>query len=149
MTETTLDWLFHPRSIAVVGVSDRKPHIKDLFLNSQRNMGFAGQLYAVSNRKEAVSGYPTYARVSDIPGPVDHVILAVPAARVRAVLEDCVAKGVRSVHAFTSGFAFVVALDFDARFTFVSISVSVSGFLLPLNTSLNIIFTPIKHSISF
>jgi len=105
MTETTLDWLFHPRSIAVVGVSDRKPHIKELFLNSQRNMGFAGQLYAVSNRKDAVSDYPTYTRVSDIPGPVDHVILAVPAAQVREVLEDCAAKGVHSIHAFTSGFA--------------------------------------------
>ena len=100
-----LDWLFHPRSIAVVGVSNRKPRITDLFMNSQKNMGFQGELYAVSARGEKIAGYPTYKRITDIPGPVDHVILSVPAARVREVLEDCAAKGVRSVHAFTSGFA--------------------------------------------
>lgn len=100
-----LNWLFHPRSIAVVGVSPRKPHITNLFMNSQKNMGYGGALYAVNGRGEDIPGYPTYKRIVDIPGPVDHVILAVPAASVLDVLEDCASKGVRSVHAFTSGFA--------------------------------------------
>ncbi|MBU2550621.1 MAG: CoA-binding protein [Proteobacteria bacterium] len=100
-----LDWMFHPKSIAVIGASDRKPHIKDLFLNSQRNMGFQGPIYAVNAGGDPVSDYPTYKTISDIPGPVDHVILAVPAARVWEILQEVALKGVRSVTAFTSGFA--------------------------------------------
>ena len=62
MTEMTLDWLFHPRSIAVVGVSERKPHIKELFLNSQRNMGFAGLAFRPDLIQE--SGNISYASQS-------------------------------------------------------------------------------------
>jgi acyl-CoA synthetase (NDP forming) len=103
-TDESLEWLFHPRSIAAVGISDRKPHLRELFLDSQRYMGFRGKLYAVTARGEAVADFPTFKRLTDIPEPIDHVIITVPAARIREVLEDCAVKGVRSVHAFTSGF---------------------------------------------
>jgi acyl-CoA synthetase (NDP forming) len=103
-SEESLEWLFHPRSIAVVGVSDRKPHIRALFLDSQRSMGYEGQLYAINTRGESVGDFPTFKRLTDVPGHVDHVIITVPAAHIREVLADCAAKGVRSVHAFTSGF---------------------------------------------
>jgi acyl-CoA synthetase (NDP forming) len=102
--DESLEWLFHPRSIAAVGISDRKPHLRELFLDSQRYMGYEGQLYAVTARGEPVADYPSFKRLTDIPEPVDHVIITVPAARIREVLEDCAAKNVRSVHAFTSGF---------------------------------------------
>ncbi|MBW1643773.1 MAG: CoA-binding protein [Deltaproteobacteria bacterium] len=100
----SLEWLFHPRSIAAVGVSDRKAHLRELFMDSQKAMGYEGKLYAINITGEQVSDFPTYKRLADVPGPVDHVIITVPAARIREVLNDCTAKGVRSVHAFTSGF---------------------------------------------
>jgi acyl-CoA synthetase (NDP forming) len=100
----SLEWLFYPQSIAAVGVSDRKAHLRELFLDSQRAMGYEGKLYAINVKGEPVSDFPTYKRLTDVPGPVDHVIITVPASRIRDVLNDCVTKGVRSAHAFTSGF---------------------------------------------
>ena len=35
--DDSLEWLFHPKSIAVVGVSNRKPHLREMFLDSQRH----------------------------------------------------------------------------------------------------------------
>ena len=67
----------------------------------------AGQpnIYPVNPKADVIDGLPAYARLTDIPGPVDHVISAIPAQYVLPMLEDAAAKGVRSLHLFTAGFA--------------------------------------------
>ena len=100
-----LDSLFRPRSVAVVGVSPREPNRNRFFLDSMKGLGFRGPLYAINATGEQVGEYPTYRRLIEIEGPVDHAILAVPAASMMTVLEDCSAKGVRSVAIFSSGFS--------------------------------------------
>ena len=67
----------------------------------------AGQpnIYPVNPNADEIDGLTAYARLTDIPGPVDHVISAIPAAYVLDMLEDASAKGVRSIHLFTAGFA--------------------------------------------
>ena len=104
--------IFRPRAIAVVGSarsqgdSQTVPH-SFFFVMSLRNMHFEGPLYIVSR-----SGSPhpsldemVFPSLLDIPGPVDHAILCVPAAAVPGVLEQCAAKGVRSAAIFSSGFS--------------------------------------------
>jgi acyl-CoA synthetase (NDP forming) len=100
-----LERIFRPRAVAVVGASPRRLNYNRVFLLSLREMGFRGGLFAVNAQGESLEGFPTYSKVSDIPGPVDHVIVAVPAPAVKEVLADISAKGVRSVAVFTSGFA--------------------------------------------
>ena len=55
-------------------------------------------------RQPAVRGIRAYPTVRDIPDPVDLAVVAVPAERVDAVLDDCLAKGVRTLVVVTSGF---------------------------------------------
>jgi acyl-CoA synthetase (NDP forming) len=112
-----LEWLFHPRSIAVVGstrmdkATDKVPH-SFFFTVSLRVMKYSGEIYVVSRSAEsaasAASNAPgrekTYPSLLDIPGPVDHVILCTPARAIPEVLADCVEKGVRSAGIFSSGF---------------------------------------------
>jgi acyl-CoA synthetase (NDP forming) len=86
-----------------VGVSDKLANAGKGFLDTQKTMGFKGKLYAI-NPKSKIEGFDTYPSLRDIPGPVDHVIIAVPASAVPSVIEDCVRKGVRSAAIFTSGF---------------------------------------------
>lgn len=88
-----------------MGVSPKELNANWFFLQSLREMGFQGQLYALNLKGEPVGGVPTYRRLVDIPEPVDHVIVAVPAASVWEVLQDAAAKQVRSVAVFTSGFS--------------------------------------------
>jgi acyl-CoA synthetase (NDP forming)/RimJ/RimL family protein N-acetyltransferase len=97
--------LLHPASIAVVGASRRTASIGHRFLDNIMRGGFAGPVYAVNNEALEVLGLPAYARVGEIPGQVDLAVVAVPAASVLPVVDECAAKGVRYLLVASAGFA--------------------------------------------
>ncbi len=98
-----MDAIFHPRSMAAVGASERIDNQGIHFLNGYQKNGFKGELYAVNAGKK-IERYPTYASVADIPGPVDHVKICIPSRGVPEVMRDCAKKGVKVVTIFSSGF---------------------------------------------
>ena len=97
-----IDPLFHPRSIAVIGESSTAK-IGPGFLDAHVNQGFPGKLYAI-NPKGKVRDFETYPSLSDVPGPVDHVIISVRAEFLMPIIRECVQKKVHSAQMFTSGF---------------------------------------------
>jgi len=101
-----LDAIFHPRSVAVVGASPWSYGAGGAgagYLLSLREMGCPA-VYPVNPKHEEIEGFACYASLGDIDGPVDHVISALPARAVPRLVEDCIAKGVRTLHLFTAGF---------------------------------------------
>jgi succinyl-CoA synthetase alpha subunit len=102
-----LDYIFHPESIAIVGISAdlTKIWIKQLYVDSLLKGGYDGRIYLVNPRGGEMMGFPIYRSLLDIPGPVDHVIVSVPAPYTPAILEECCHKGVKVVHVFASGYA--------------------------------------------
>ena len=100
-----LDRLFNPESVAVVGSKQVDDH------NWLRTvLPFQGSKYHVNlDQSEWASaeelGFPNYASLLDVPGPVDYVIVSVPAKVVPYVIKDCIAKGVLGVHLYTAGFS--------------------------------------------
>jgi acyl-CoA synthetase (NDP forming) len=101
-----LDYIFHPRSIAVVGVSGKARDWGggNMFLAGLQKFGFPGPLYPINPRVEEVLGLPCYPSLSAVPGPVDHVISSIPAEGVLPLMDDAAKKGVHSIHFFTAGF---------------------------------------------
>ncbi len=98
-----LDSIFHARAMAVVGVADRIENMGMAFLMGYRDSGFQGEQYAVHPTK-IMTDFETYPSLTAIPGPVDVVIICVPAKAVPQVMADCAAKGVKGVAIFSSGF---------------------------------------------
>lgn len=101
----SLDDIFHPRSVAVAGVSPNQPGFAGVglgFLIAVKEMGHEA-LYPVNPKYDEVEGLKCYTSVRDIEGPVDHVISSVPVKVVPQLIEDCITKGVRSIHFFTAG----------------------------------------------
>jgi acyl-CoA synthetase (NDP forming) len=98
-----LDYLFHPRSVAVVGASTQEG--PGSFVTAILEMGFEGDLYPVNPKAEMISGLKCYPRLSDIPGDVDHVISSVPLRFVEGLVEECAGKNVKTLHFFTAGFS--------------------------------------------
>ncbi|MDQ6896768.1 MAG: GNAT family N-acetyltransferase [Actinomycetota bacterium] len=96
--------LLHPTSIAVVGAGRRPSSIGHRFLRNIMDGGFTGPVYAVNSEALEVLGLPTYARLSEIPGPVDLTVIAVPADAVLDVVDECASKGVRSLVVASAGF---------------------------------------------
>ncbi|MEX2374748.1 MAG: CoA-binding protein [Dehalococcoidia bacterium] len=102
-----LDPVFHPRSIAVVGVSSRESARAPGFLGALLDLGYhqRHQLYVVNPRATEVRGIPSYPTVLDCPDPIDHVISLIPREGAQELLRQAIQKGVRSIHFFTAGFS--------------------------------------------
>jgi acetyl coenzyme A synthetase (ADP forming)-like protein len=95
---------FEPRSVAVVGANRSRGRIGSEILHNLIASGFRGTLHPVHPAAPELQGITTHPRVTDIPGPVDLAVVAVPAEQVLAVVDDCIAKGVRGICVISAGF---------------------------------------------
>jgi acyl-CoA synthetase (NDP forming) len=103
-----LDQIFHPRSIAIVGVpSGGGKGMGGGFLGSLLELKFQENhdLYPVNPKIDEIDGLRCYPSILDIEGHVDHVISMIPARFVPTLVDQCIEKGVRSIHFFTAGFS--------------------------------------------
>ena len=98
-----LDSIFHPRSVAVVGVP-RGLKTGKLFLMALQDQDFRGKIYPVNPAADYIDGLKAYPTVSAIPDPVDLAIILVPENGGREAVADCSAKGVKGAILFTSGY---------------------------------------------
>ncbi|MSQ30227.1 MAG: hypothetical protein EXR68_07060 [Dehalococcoidia bacterium] len=112
MPEHTLDPIFHPRAIALVGVSSSEDTGSrggggGGFLASLLEQGFEQRhgLYPVNPKMTTVRGLPCYPTLLDTPDPVDHVISLIPARAVPTLVDQAIQKKVRSIHFYTAGFS--------------------------------------------
>ncbi len=86
--------LFEPAVVAVVGASRERGKIgAEIFHNLQGV--FQGTVVPINPRADEIKGARCYPRITDVPGPVDLAVIAVPSERVEAAIDDCAAKGVR------------------------------------------------------
>ena len=101
----SLEPLFRPRSIAVLGASSSPTKVGGRPVAALIQNRYEGAVYPVNPRSAIIQGLPAFASVKDIPGAVDLAICTVPPGAVMSVLGECAEKGVGSLVVFTSGFA--------------------------------------------
>ncbi len=82
-------------SVALVGASERGKWQR-LIYDNLREFGYAGRVFLVNPRQSKVYGEPCYPSLRELPQPVDHAIVIVPALGVADVLTDARAAGVKS-----------------------------------------------------
>ncbi len=95
-----LDEIFLPRSVAVVGSSPKEFYTLSLMMGKLRD-----HFYPVNPNYQEIHGIKCHASILDIAEPVDYVILDLPARYVLKTVDECIRKGVKCIHAFTSGFS--------------------------------------------
>ena len=99
-----LDAIFTPRSVAVVGASERPGSIGRAVLWSLLSSPFGGTVYPVSDKRPSVLGIKAYRDVEQIPEIVDLAVIVTPADSVPAVIGQCVAADVRGAIVISAGF---------------------------------------------
>jgi len=99
-----LDEIFAPRGVAVVGVSPVGRGFATGILSSLLAAHFPA-IYPINPRYTEVMGLPCHPNLQSVPGVIDHVVVSIPAESALSLLDDCAAKGVKSVHFFTAGFS--------------------------------------------
>ncbi len=96
--------LFTPRSIAFVGASSQLGKWGQMLTANTLGGGYQGEVYLVNPRGGTMLGRPVYRRVAQIPGPVDLVVVTIPAAKVIDLLPQCRDMGIHHMVLITSGF---------------------------------------------
>lgn len=104
MTRHYLQNLFIPRSVAVVGASERQDSLGRYALDNLLSAGFSGELVAVNPKYQKVAGLPCFGSLAAIGHPVDLALVATPARSVPALLEDAGRAGVHNAVVLSAGF---------------------------------------------
>ncbi len=117
-----LDFLFKPRSVAVIGASNRKLTIGYRILENLVESGFTGRIYPVHPKEEKIRELKTYPSILDVPEEVDVAHIVVKNALVPAILEDCARSKVRSVIINTAGFSEVGSEGADLEKSIIEIA---------------------------
>jgi acyl-CoA synthetase (NDP forming) len=95
--------LIAPRSVAVVGVSERPNAFGS---RTVRNMkSFDGRLYQINAKHTELAGRPCYPNVRALPETPDCVVIATPRETVESIALECAACGVGAILVFAAGFA--------------------------------------------
>jgi len=107
MNPSSLEYIFHPQSIAVVGASTDplRWFINEFYIEPLLKLGYNGKIYAVNPRGGEILGLPVYRCLGDVPGPVDHVVSCIPARETLGLIEECRRVGARVLQLYTAGFA--------------------------------------------
>lgn len=99
-----LDYIFRPRSIAVIGASRQPKKIGREIIRNLLEFGFQGKVFPVNPNADEVNSIKCYPTVLDIPDPVDLAIITVPREKIWDVIDDCSKKGIRGLLVITAGF---------------------------------------------
>ncbi|MGM7778904.1 acetate--CoA ligase family protein [Arthrobacter sp. KNU-44] len=95
--------LFHPRRIAVLGASGKRPNLANRFIRNLRAGGFDGTIVPVHPAADEIEGLPTVASLADVNETLDYAFVALPGARVAKALGQGAGK-VRFAQVVSSGF---------------------------------------------
>ncbi|UAJ11913.1 acetate--CoA ligase family protein [Glacieibacterium megasporae] len=100
-----LDRLLRPRSVVIVGASDKPGSLGALVLANLERQGFAGPIHLVNPKRSEIGGRPCVASVDDLPPGIDAAVLAIPRAGVLDVIRGLAARSVGAAVVFSAGFA--------------------------------------------
>ncbi|MDA0168285.1 CoA-binding protein [Solirubrobacter taibaiensis] len=108
-------FIFAPRSVAVVGASERAgSYGGEVLLNLDR-LGYGGRVFAVNPKRAAVHGVAAVPSLDDLPEVPDAVVIAVPAADATDVVARAAALGCGGAVVFAAGFAEARGAELQAR----------------------------------
>ena len=97
--------VLHPRAVAVIGASRRRGTIGGEIFHNLLEAGFNGPVYPVNPSATVVQAVPAFPSILMVPGPVDLAVIAVSAARVLQVAQECAEKEVKAMIVISAGFA--------------------------------------------
>jgi acyl-CoA synthetase (NDP forming)/GNAT superfamily N-acetyltransferase len=100
----SIERLLTPRSVAVIGASTDPGKLGHVVFGNLMAYGFQGPVYPVHPEARHVGGVRAYPSVLDVPDDVDLAVVAVPAAAVAGVVEECARKQVRGLVVLSGGF---------------------------------------------
>lgn len=101
----SLDRLFEPRAIVLVGASPDRNKLPGRPLSYLQRYGFQGKIYAVNPKYQEIAGIQCFPSIEALPEGIDLALILLPAAGVAQVLEACGKHGIPYAISIAGGFA--------------------------------------------
>ena len=104
MSVRNLDRLFKPRSVALIGATDRAGSVGTVLLRNLRRARFAGELLLVNPHRQTLDGMPVYPDIASLPQTPDLAIIVTPPDTVPALVAALGVRGIKAAVVITAGF---------------------------------------------
>lgn len=104
MEKNPLEVMFKPRSVAVIGATERQGSVARTILWNLLSTSFGGTIFPVNPKYGSILGIKAYPSVGAIPDEVDLAVIVTPAKTVPGLIQECADKGVRAAIIISAGF---------------------------------------------
>jgi acetyltransferase len=95
---------FKPKTVALIGASEREGSVGRTTLVNLLSGGFKGKIFVVNPKRDQILGQPAFKSIGDIPQKIDLVIITTAAQTVPQVIKECIDKGITSAVIISAGF---------------------------------------------
>jgi len=103
-TVKELDKMFNPKSVAIIGASEKEGKIGNTIIKNMQISNFPGKYYPINPKSEEILGHKAYKSVAEIPDEIDMAVICIPSKFCVPIVEECGKKKVKVVVIITAGF---------------------------------------------
>jgi acetyltransferase len=96
---------FYPKSVVVIGVSEKPTNMGRMIVKNMITKGFNGQVHAVGPGGGVILGRPIRRSVKDISFPMDLAVILTPAHTIPQLVGECGERGIRRMVIESAGFS--------------------------------------------
>jgi acetyltransferase len=99
-----LDELFKPKTVAVVGASERAGSVGRNVLWNLLSSPFGGTVYPINPKRDSILGIRAYKDLKSVPAPIDLVVVTTPSTTVPGLIAEAVEAGIPAAIVISAGF---------------------------------------------
>jgi acyl-CoA synthetase (NDP forming) len=103
-TNFELDVFLNPKSVAVVGATERPGSWGSFIMQGLLSRSYSGKIYPVNRQADEICGIPAFRNVKEIKEPIDLAVLTIPENSVEKTIKECGEKQIKGVTIITAGF---------------------------------------------
>src|SRR6185312_10964861 len=103
MSSRNLEHLFNPRSVALIGASDRPHTVGATVMRNLLRGGFYGPVWPVNLRHATVAGHQAFRTVESLPAAPDLAVICTPAPSVPGLIAALGSRGTRAAVVISAG----------------------------------------------
>ncbi|MEY4593431.1 MAG: hypothetical protein RIR18_2326 [Pseudomonadota bacterium] len=100
-----LSTLFEPRSVAIIGASERENSVGSVIFRNIQSSGYKGRLYPINPKYPLIFGVECHKSIEEIGARVDMAVICTRPQAVPGLIEECGRSGVKNVIVIASGFS--------------------------------------------
>lgn len=100
----SLNKIFYPKTIALIGASNRPATVGNALMKNLLAAGFEGIIYPVNPKHKSISGVRAYPSIGEIPDKIDLAIICTPSHTVAGIIKECGEAGVGGLLVISAGF---------------------------------------------